>query len=209
MLLHDASYIEMRAGQMLAHVGDILSTTFFPDDGLLTLTSEMATGHHIAVAAVGAESVIGLGVLCGMRQHPCTSVALVESRGYRVPARLFVHAFETCQHLRRLALERIGIQVQELVIAAACNRMHSHRQRLSRWLLVATDKAGQCWLPVTHDALAQLVGGPRHAVTIALNELRENRAIAYQRGRVDVLDRSSLVRAACECYRWPIMSPPR
>jgi CRP-like cAMP-binding protein len=81
--------------------------------------------------------------------------------------------------------------------------VHSHRERLAKWLLIATDKAQQRSLPVTHDALAQMVGGPRHAVTVALNQLRTKGAIAYRRGRVDVLKRSVLVEEACECY-----SPP-
>jgi CRP-like cAMP-binding protein len=90
--------------------------------------------------------------------------------------------------------------MRELRTAAACNRVHSHRQRLARWLLVITDKATQQSLPITHEALAQLVGGPRHAVTVALNELRAKGAIGHLRGRVDILERSLLLAQACECY---------
>jgi CRP-like cAMP-binding protein len=97
----------------------------------------------------------------------------------------------------------VGGRMGELTTSAGCNRVHSHRQRLARWLLIATDKAQLRSLPVTHEALAQMVGGPRHAVTIALNELRTRNAIAYLRGRVDVLNRTALVAEACECYGAP------
>jgi hypothetical protein len=45
-----------------------------------------------------------------------------------------------------------------------------------------------------------MVGGPRHAVTVALNQLRRKGAIAHRRGRIDVLRRLVLVEEACECY---------
>ena len=88
----------------------------------------------------------------------------------------------------------------------ACSRVHSHRQRLARWLLLTMDKAQQSSLHVTHDVLAQMVGGPRHAVTVALSELRARGAIAHLRGRVDICDRELLVRQACECYVLPTSS---
>jgi len=48
-----------------------------------------------------------------------------------------------------------------------------------------------------------MVGGPRHAVTVALNELRLRGAIAHLRGRIEVLERSVLIAQACECYTRP------
>ncbi len=111
--------------------------------------------------------------------------------------------FRDSEDLRRIALAYVGGRVGELTTSPGCNRVHSHRQRLARWLLIATDKAQLRSLPVTHEALAQMVGGPRHAVTIALHQLRTRGAIAYLRGRVDVLKRSALVEEACECYGAP------
>ncbi len=45
-----------------------------------------------------------------------------------------------------------------------------------------------------------MVGGPRHAVTVALNELRTKGAVAHLRGRVEILNRDLLIAQACECY---------
>jgi CRP-like cAMP-binding protein len=208
-LLNEASYLELPVGRTFARVGDAIATAYFPDSGLFSLISEMTTGHQLAVAAVGAEGVIGLGVLLGMRQYPHSAVTLVPSRGYLVQADRFLHVFRDSEDLRRIALAYVGGQMDELTIAAACNRIHSHRQRLARWLLVATDKAQQASLPVTHEALAQMVGGPRHAVTVALNQLRTKGAIAYRRGRIDVRKRPALVQEACECYNAPAMASSR
>ena len=199
-LLNPANHVELAVGRTFARVGDAIGSVYFPDGGVLSLIREMTTGHQVAIAAVGSEGVIGLGALFGMRHHSHSSVALVPSRGSLVDAVQFLSAFRESEDVRRVVLAYVGRRMADLNVAAACNRVHSHRQRLARWLLIATDKAHQLWLPVTHDALAQMVGGPRHAVTVALNQLRTKGAIAYRRGRIDVRNRSALVVEACECY---------
>jgi CRP-like cAMP-binding protein len=203
MLLADADYIDLPVAHVFASVGDPKSTAYFPDSGVISRVSEMTTGHQVAIAAVGREGMIGAGQLFGIRHYRLSSVVLVQSSGYRVAADTFLRLFEQSETLRRATLAYVGRQVLELATAAACNRVHSHRQRLARWLLVTTDKARQQSLPVTHEALAQMVGGPRHAVTVALNELRTQGAIAHLRGRIEILDRSMLIAQACECYSTP------
>jgi len=199
-LLADAEYLEVPVGQTLASVGDPISDIYFPDGGVLSMLSTMKSGHQIAVAAVGAEGMIGLGQLFGIARYPLSVIALVESRGYRVTADRLRRIFDSSETARRVMLARAGVLMQELVTTAACNRVHSHRQRLARWLLTTTDKARQASLPVTHETLAQMVGGPRHAVTVALNELRAKGALAHLRGRIEILERSVLTGQACECY---------
>jgi hypothetical protein len=63
-----------------------------------------------------------------------------------------------------------------------------------------TDKADEQSIPMTHDVLAQVVGG-RHAVTGRLERAPcQGRGCAPARqGRNP--DRSVLIAQACECYR--------
>ena len=175
-------------------------TAFFPETGVISSISEMTTGHEVTVALVGAEGLHGIGPLLGITHHPTRLAVLLKSEGYRIPADRLRDAFHESTELRAVTLAHVGRLMGEIATFAACSRVHSQRQRLARWLLVTTDKAQQSSLPVTHDVLAQMVGGPRHAVTVALNQLREKGAIAHLRGRVDILDRSVLIAAACECY---------
>ena len=46
-----------------------------------------------------------------------------------------------------------------------------------------------------------MLGSQRTTVNEAAQGLQKAGAIAYSRGRITVLDRSALERAACECYR--------
>jgi CRP-like cAMP-binding protein len=203
-LLAEAEYVSLEVGQKFARAGDPIRWAYFPDTGVISLVSEMTTGHQVAVAAIGEEGVVGLGVLFEMPVYTHNLVVLIESRGFQITAARFHRVFQQSETLRRIVLDHVGIRMRELTTAAACNRVHSHRQRLARWLLMTTDKAKQQSLPVTHEALAQIVGGPRHAVTVALNELRVRGAIAHLRGRIDVIERSVLIAQSCECYTPPV-----
>ena len=200
MLLNDAERVRFAAGTIVARPGDEIWSTFFPDTGVIWSVNEMRTGHQLAMVAVGPEGVVGLGRLFGVGHYPHRLEALVEAIGYRVPAARVNDMFHRSESLRRVTLAHVGRMISELSAAAACHRVHSHRQRLARWLLITTDRAGQRWLQVTHETMAHMVGGPRHAVTMALNELRAKGAIAHLRGRIDIVKRSVLVAQACDCY---------
>jgi CRP-like cAMP-binding protein len=199
-LLRDAQLVHLSVGHTLARTGDQIAWAFFPESGVISLVREMTTGHQLAVTAIGPEGLLGFGSLLGMRRFPLRFVVLVESRGYRITTDRLNRVFEQSDVLRRTTLSYVGRKLAELAKAAACTRVHSHRQRLARWLLDISDKAGECSLPMTHETLALMVGGPRHAVTVALKDLRAKGAIAHLRGRIDIVKRSALIVEACECY---------
>ena len=199
-LLKDAEYVVLPAGETVARAGELVSTAFFPETGLISSISEMATGHHCAVTVVGEDGVLGLEPLFNVTHHPFRLVSLLRSAGYRLPTERLLEAFDQSVSMRVFTLEHVGHLLTEIATLAACSRVHSHRHRLARWLLVMSDKAQQSSLPITHDVLADLVGGPRHAVTIGLNHLKKWGAVAHVRGRIDILNRGVLVANACECY---------
>ena len=64
----------------------------------------------------------------------------------------------------------------------------------------AADRADSNALPLTHEFISYMVGGPRSAVTEAAAELRESGAIAYRRGLITISSPEKLKEQACECY---------
>jgi CRP-like cAMP-binding protein len=200
-LLTGASDAHLGHGHTVARAGDAIAGAYFPDTGVISLVREMTTGHQVGVGAVGSEGVIGVDSVLGQSHYSYRMMVLSESRGCWIAADRFKRAFDKSEALRHLLLPHIGDRLSDAMITAACNRAHSHQQRLARWLLLVTDKAGERSLHVTHDSLAQIVGGPRHAVTVALNQLRKKGAISHLRGRLDIVRRSVLIEQACECYR--------
>lgn len=199
-LLADAEYVALPAGDTFAQAGEPIATAFFPETGVISAIGQMTTGHQVTIALIGAEGLIGIGPILGVAHYPHRLVVLLRTEGYRVAADRLRQAFHDARVLRAVTLAHVGRFMNEIATVAACARVHTHRQRLARWLLVTTDKARQASLAVTHDALAQMVGGPRHAVTVALNQLRAKGAIAHRRGQIEILNRSVLISHACECY---------
>jgi CRP-like cAMP-binding protein len=63
-----------------------------------------------------------------------------------------------------------------------CNALSTIDRRLARWLLMAHDRIGDDTLLLTHDFLSIMLAVRRPGVTEALNTLRKQGLISYQRG---------------------------
>jgi predicted transcriptional regulator len=71
---------------------------------------------------------------------------------------------------------------------------------MARWLLHFCDHIDHDILPLTQEALSQILGVRRTTVTLLMRNLRESGAIrSDRRGKIEV-DRSRLAAAACECH---------
>ncbi len=88
----------------------------------------------------------------------------------------------------------------ELEQSSACNALHRAEQRFAKWLLRCHDRVEGDVLKLTQEYLASMLGSQRTTVNEAAQTLQRAGAIRYSRGRVTILDRVALERAACECY---------
>jgi Mn-dependent DtxR family transcriptional regulator len=53
---------------------------------------------------------------------------------------------------------------------------------------------------MTQELIANMLGVRREGVTEAAGKLQKAGVILYQRGRIEVIDRSKLENMVCECY---------
>lgn len=90
--------------------------------------------------------------------------------------------------------------MSELEQSAACNALHRTEKRFAKWLLRAHDRIDGDVLLLTQDYLANMLGTQRTTVNEAARELQDQGAIEYMRGRILIVNRGLLERAACECY---------
>ena len=81
-----------------------------------------------------------------------------------------------------------------------CNRYHLLEGRLARWLLMTADRAQSNRFTATHEMLSWMLGVRRAGVTQSANSLQLRTLISYSRGKVEILDRKGLEKAACTCY---------
>jgi CRP-like cAMP-binding protein len=163
----------------------------------------LGDGNMVEVATVGREGMVGVSaVLRGDGCDPSTTMVQVDSD---VCYRMSAHAFgaemdrrgEFSSILGRYAQAFLGFVMQ----STACNAMHSIEQRLARWLLMAHDRVERDEFPLTQEFVAMMLGATRPTVTVVAGTLQRADLIAYQRGRVTIVDRRRLERASCECYR--------
>jgi CRP-like cAMP-binding protein len=86
---------------------------------------------------------------------------------------------------------------------ALSNSRASIEERLARWLLMAHDRVDGDALGVVHEFLALMLGVRRPGVTVAIHMLEARGLIHSARGRIDVLDRKGLEKAANGFYGVP------
>lgn len=199
LLEHAAPPVTPPTGHTLQFPGEPYSTVFFPTSGVVSGASMLPGGQNIEVAAGGVDGVVAVRIVLGLPNVNLWFVVQIGASGYRVPVETFRRMFFESERLRQLTLAHTGRLLVEIARSAACNWFHSHRERLARWLAVTSRKAGTASLDLTHDFIAQIVGGPRHAVTAGLRCLRARGAVNYERGHVVVVDEHKLLEAACEC----------
>jgi CRP-like cAMP-binding protein len=207
LTLHEhAEFVSLPTGHVLYQVGDPWAFMYFPFTGLLASFAMLSSGDQVALAAVGAEGSLGKACLLGVPTVPFQVRVLVPSNGHKIPATAIQHAFDRCQTFRRLILNETGQVLVQVARSVACSRFHAQRERVARWLLAITTKTDQPAVAITHELLAQILGGPRHAITAVIAEFRAKGLVQQVRGEIDVLNPAALAEVACECHRMDLES---
>jgi Mn-dependent DtxR family transcriptional regulator len=68
-------------------------------------------------------------------------------------------------------------------------------------MLTLQDRLGDRSLPLTQEALADLLGVRRTTITRVVAALEERGVVRHRRGRIIVMDRNGLAQASCPCHR--------
>jgi CRP-like cAMP-binding protein len=162
----------------------------------------MENGCSAGVAAVGPDGMVGHDALLGMRRSSVQASVQVPGDALSIATRHFLPLMERYLGLRLAVLLVIASIQAEAMQLAACHALHSARSRLARFLLMTQDRMGQpaMHMHMTQELLAEVLGVQRTTVTAAALSLMSEGLIVYRRGRIDIIDRTGLKAAACECY---------
>ena len=123
----------------------------------------------------------------------------VPGEGFIVERRTLKRLLRSLPVLHSVLIKRLGIRSLQIAQNAACNRLHSVRQPVARWLLAAHDRLDSDVVRTTHDFLAKLVGTDRPSVSVAVGQLEDN-GIRRSRASIHIIRRDRLEGQACECY---------
>ena len=182
-------------------VGAPLEDVYFIEQGLASILTNLTNGSMVAVGMIGIEGMVGVSVLLGDETAAQRVIVQVPGTALRMKAALCKAAFHESATVRGVLLRFAAARLNFSAQTAACNRVHSIKQRCARWLLMSSDRIQSDVVPMTHEFLSSMLGVRRTGVTAIAGELQRSGLIRYHRGQVTIVDRAGLEAAACECYR--------
>jgi CheY-like chemotaxis protein len=200
-LAPDLRAMSVRARQVLRQPGDRLESVYFPNDGLCSVASVLANGTTVEIAAVGAEGMVGIeAVLGGAAGIGETAVRTADIGVTVLPVTALARELARHGALYRLLACYTRFRIAEMTQSAACNAVHTVRQRAARLLLTTQDRASGNDLPLSHEHLGVLLAVRRSTISGIAAGFQRDGLVTYRRGRIRIADRAGLEAAACECY---------
>jgi len=192
--------VELPLNKALSEPHEAIEYIFFLNRGLISTDAMTQSGESVEVGVIGREGFAGLPALLGQPQMSHAVVIQGEGSGLRVRSSVVRDLFLKGGVFQKLVHTFAYLQLTQTAQSVLCNRMHTVDQRLARWLLTSADRMESEELHLTHEFLSHMLGVQRSTVTVAAGDLQRQELIGYSRGRIHLLDRTRLVRTACECY---------
>ena len=192
--------VTLKLGAVVCDAAGVLEHAYFPEGSVLSLLTVLENGAAIETANIGYEGAFGLfeGMYTEVSFSRC--IVQMEGRLVRCPIGVLHDEFRRSEQVRALLVSYSQTLLSQLQQTAACNALHTTKQRICRWLLMMHDRVEGDSLKYTHEFLAHILGANRKSVTLAAQSIQTAGLIDYRRGIVRVLNRSGLEGASCECY---------
>jgi CRP-like cAMP-binding protein len=192
--------VEFEVEHELEFPGQPIRHLFFVETGMASMTTTFRDGGQVEVGMFGYESIIGVSALMGSIRSLNRVYTQIEGHGYSSPLSAAKQEFELGGEFQSLCLRYVQTQLLQALQSAGCNATHSFEQRLSRWLLICSDRAGSDTFKMSHQFLSDMLGNTRSTVSITAAQLKHEKLIDYSRGVIRILDPAGLEKRACECY---------
>lgn len=196
----EMEFVPLRLGEVLYESGAHLRHVYFPVSGVVSLLIVTEDGGTAEIAVVGNDGCVGIALLLGGETTLDRAVVQIAGHAYRLPAETLLREFKRAKAVQLLLLRYIQALMTQTAQTAVCNRHHTVEQQLCRWLLLSLDRVRSNDVVMTQELISNLLGVRRSGVTQAARNLQQAGLIAYERGRIKVLDRAKLAAHACECY---------
>src|SRR5260221_10608089 len=159
--------------------------------------------RNIEVGLVGREGMTGSPILLGADRSPNETFMQIDGHGWRMRTVDLRQAIEQSGTLSRVLLKYVHTFLVQVTQTALSNGRSTLDERLSRWLLMAHDRADDDEIRLTHEFLSTMLGVRRPGVTIALSLLEKSGLIRAHRGLITILDRRALEKMSNGAYGAP------
>lgn len=192
--------VEMVRESVLGEAGAPVRYIYFPHGGSVSITVSLSEGQIIEVAMLGRDSVVGGGAALADGIAPADAVVLFPGTASMLEIAAFRTVAAASMPFRSLMVRHEQALLAHAQQSLLCNTLHSVEARLARWLLRARDLSDSQILPLTQEALAQMMGVRRNAISLVAHALQRAGIIHYARGQIEIIDLQALETTSCDCY---------
>jgi CRP-like cAMP-binding protein len=194
------SPVKFELGHEMAYPHHPIKHIYFLESGMASMTATFKDGSQVEVSTFGFESIIGVSALMGARRSLNRVYTQIAGHGFACLVEAARKEFRLGGDFQFLTLRYVQAQLDQATQYIGCNAKHHFEQRLARWLLVCGDRSHSDIFRMSHELLADMLGGTRATVTLAAGSLKRKGLIQYNRGVIQIVDHAGLEQTACECY---------
>lgn len=199
-LLPHLTHVPLPLGWTVHRAGERENFLYFPIAGIVSRSYVSADGVSSELALTGNEGVIGVASFLGGISSLSWAEVVCAGSAYRLRVEAIKGEFDDGGPMANLLLRYTEALIVQTAQLAVCNRHHSMKQQLCRWILSCLDRLPSSELDMTHELTARIMGVRRESISEAAGKLRSAGLIDYRRGHITVLDRAGLEAEACECH---------
>ena len=190
----------LERGDVLFEVDSKIDRIYFVDSGVISLVSVMSDGTTAEITTVGREGLVNIGSLLDDDLAIARHTVQVPGTARWLRSDTFRSIVKECPPVRRMSYRYAQAMISQISQSVACNNLHGVEERLARWLLMTHDRSDGDELHLTQEFVAEMLGVRRPTVTLVARTFQTAGLIRYRRGRIEILDRTGLEEAACECH---------
>ncbi len=174
-LLPDLAETPLPAGQVLHEPGRAVSDVYFPLVGVVSVVADLGEDQVVETATIGREGMVGISVYLGADAPTERSLVQVPGRALAMTAEdLREHIADVDGPLTARLRRATQSLFTQLARNAACNRVHTVRQRAARWLLTTADRMDSPSFELTQHFLAQMLAVRRTSVSEIAQSLAQD-----------------------------------
>jgi CRP-like cAMP-binding protein len=192
--------VDLPRGKVLFETGEQIRHTYFPHDAVVSLVTVLQGGGSVEMAVFGREGALGFVSALVTRQSFGRYITQVPGTASRVSLERINEAMSSRPNLRHVLFRFTEAFLAQTLQIVACNAVHSVEQRCCRSILSTRDRTDKDDIPLTHEALAEMLGVQRSTVSSVTSTLQKAGLIVQGRGTIRITDRQGLEAMVCECY---------
>src|SRR5262249_32647208 len=127
--------VSLSQAEELCHQDDPISHVYFPLSGVYATVVGLENGRRVEATPVGNEGINGLAAVLGLGFSPKTSTTPVPGDCLRLSVAALRSALKPNSVLDGVLHRYAAYALRSAYQAAACNAVHTARERMCRWLL--------------------------------------------------------------------------